>query len=191
MSLYINGSDQFFDIGNDPATLQTKEVHHVSIIAAGVLTLTSLYFLLQTFLSQPRSLTDKAGNKIPAGPWGLPVVGQLHLFLINWKVLPFAHVLTPISGSFFYLTHYPELKLDYWAKKFGDLYSIWLGNQLFLIVSDPVIAKELMVSNGNVFSSRKEMFIKSQTVFAGRGITATPYNERWYAAPIIFRDGFI
>ena len=23
------------------------------------------------------------------------------------------------------------------------------------------------------------MFIKSQTVFAGRGITATPYNDRW------------
>lgn len=23
------------------------------------------------------------------------------------------------------------------------------------------------------------MYIKSQTVFAGRGITATPYNERW------------
>jgi cytochrome P450 len=36
-----------------------------------------------------------------------------------------------------------------------------------------------MVTNGAVFSSRKEMFIKSQTVFAGRGITATPYNDRW------------
>ena len=83
------------------------------------------------------------------------------------------------SGSFPFLTQYPELKLDYWAKKFGDLYSIWLGNQLFVIVSDPGIAKDLMVTNGSVFSSRKEMFIKSQTVFAGRGITATPYNDRW------------
>ncbi|KAG8533421.1 uncharacterized protein KY384_002204 [Bacidia gigantensis] len=36
-----------------------------------------------------------------------------------------------------------------------------------------------MVTNGNIFSSRKEMFIKSQTIFAGRGITATPYNDRW------------
>ena len=24
------------------------------------------------------------------------------------------------------------------------------------------------------------MFIKSKTVFAGRGITATPYNDRWW-----------
>ncbi len=72
------------------------------------------------------------------------------------------------------------MTLDYWAKRFGDLYSVWLGNQLFVIVSDPEIAKDLMVTNGAVFSSRKEMFIKSQTVFAGRGITATPYNDRWW-----------
>lgn len=82
-------------------------------------------------------------------------------------------------GSFPFLTQYPELTLDKWAKRFGSLYSIWLGNQLFVIVSSPQIAKDLMVTHGAVFSSRKEMFIKSQTVFAGRGITATPYNDRW------------
>ena len=56
---------------------------------------------------------------------------------------------------------------------------MWLGDQLFVIVSNPKIAKDLMVTNGAIFSSRKEMFIKSQTIFAGRGITATPYNDRW------------
>lgn len=61
---------------------------------------------------------------------------------------------------------------------------MWLGNQLFVIVSDPGIAKDLMVTNGAVFSSRKEMFIKSQIVFAGRGITATPYNDRWCVEPV-------
>lgn len=44
-------------------------------------------------------------------------------------------------GSFPFLTHYPELTLDYWAKRFGPLYSLWLGNQLFMIVSDPNIVK--------------------------------------------------
>ena len=84
-----------------------------------------------------------------------------------------------VPGSFPFLTQYPELSLDKWAKKFGNLYSIWLGKQLFVIVSDPAIAKDLMVTNGGTFSSRKEMFVKSQTVFVGRGITATPYNDRW------------
>ncbi|ROV91045.1 hypothetical protein VMCG_09608 [Cytospora schulzeri] len=103
-----------------------------------------------------RKLYDRAGNKIPHGPAPLPIV-----------------------GSFPFLTHFPEVTLDKWTKKFGDLYSIWLGNQLFVIISSPQIAKDLMVTNGAVFSSRKEMFIKSQIVFAGRGITATPYNDRW------------
>jgi hypothetical protein len=84
------------------------------------------------------------------------------------------------KGSFPLLTHYPELTLSKWAQKFGALYSVWLGNQLFMIISSPEIAKDLMITNGAVFSSRKEMFIKSQTVFVGRGITATPYNATWF-----------
>ncbi|POS73604.1 hypothetical protein DHEL01_v207996 [Diaporthe helianthi] len=103
-----------------------------------------------------RELCDKAGNKIPDGPKPLPIL-----------------------GSFPLLTQYPELTLDKWARKYGGLYSVWLGNQLFVIVSSPQVAKDLMVTNGAVFSSRKDLFIKSQTVFAGRGITATPYNDLW------------
>ena len=91
-----------------------------------------------------------------------------------------------LSGSFPFLTDYPELTLDHWAKKFGDLYSIWLGNQLFVIISDPQIVKDLMVTNGSVFSSRKEMYLKSQIIFAGRGITATPYNDKWSVLFFIF-----
>ncbi|KAF2450909.1 cytochrome P450 [Karstenula rhodostoma CBS 690.94] len=83
------------------------------------------------------------------------------------------------KGSFPMLTHYPELTLDKWARKYGSLYSVRLGNQLFAIVSSPGIAKDLMITQGAIFSNRKEMFIKSQIVFAGRGITATPYNDRW------------
>ena len=82
-------------------------------------------------------------------------------------------------GCLPFLTRYPELVLDHWAKVFGRLYSFRLGAQLFVVISDPAIAKDLLVNNGSVFSSRKEMFVKSQTIFAGRGITASPYNGRW------------
>ncbi|KAL0957853.1 hypothetical protein HGRIS_000037 [Hohenbuehelia grisea] len=132
---------------------------HVPSITQGIVLVASLvsavvYLFLKTIFS--RGPVDGNGNSIPSGPIGLPIV-----------------------GSFPFLTNYPELTLDYWAKKFGPLYSLWLGNQLFVIVSDPQIVKDLMVTNGAVFSSRKEMFLKSQTIFAGRGITATPYNDTW------------
>ena len=83
------------------------------------------------------------------------------------------------GSSFNSLTHYPELVLDKWAEAFGKIYSLWLGNQLFVIVFEASIAKDLIVTNGNVFSCRKEIFLKSQTIIAGRGITATLYNNRW------------
>ncbi|ORX93665.1 cytochrome P450 [Clohesyomyces aquaticus] len=85
----------------------------------------------------------------------------------------------PIVGSFPFLTRFPELSLDRWARKYGPLYSINLGDQLFVIISDPGIAKDLMVSHGGVFSDRKELFMKSHTIFKGRGITPTPYNDLW------------
>ncbi|KAF5318738.1 hypothetical protein D9619_011047 [Psilocybe cf. subviscida] len=128
--------------------------HGITVLALASLVSAAVY-IVSRFL-QRRPLTDAKGNSIPDGPTGLPIV-----------------------GSFPFLTDYPELTLDHWAKKFGSLYSVWLGNQLFVIVSDPQIVKDLMVTNGSIFSSRKEMFLKSQIIFAGRGITATPYNDRW------------
>ncbi|PSN72655.1 cytochrome P450 [Corynespora cassiicola Philippines] len=77
------------------------------------------------------------------------------------------------------LTRYPELTLDRWSRKSGPLYSVNLGNQLFIIDSDPTVAKDLKITNGVIFSDRKEIFIKNQTVLFGRGITVTPYNNRW------------
>ena len=56
-------------------------------------------------------------------------------------------------GSFPFLTHYPELMLDHWYKKFEPLYLLWLGNRLFVVISDPGIANNLFVTNGAAFSS--------------------------------------
>ena len=84
-----------------------------------------------------------------------------------------------MSGSFYSLMSFPELKLYEWAQKFGSICSMWLGNQLFVVISDPNVVKDLLVSNGAIFSSRKEMYVKSKLVFAGRGITTTPYDDKW------------
>ncbi|EJD04512.1 cytochrome P450 [Fomitiporia mediterranea MF3/22] len=142
------------------STIDVPEVQlNYAIVLAGCLVFASLYVLPKSLSALNlfgRRLYNKAGYATPNGPVGLPIV-----------------------GSFPFLSHYPERMLDYWYKKFGPLYSLWLGNQHFVIITDPGIAKDLLVTNGAVFSSRKEMFIKSQTVFVGRGITATPYNDRW------------
>ncbi|KAF9524744.1 cytochrome P450 [Crepidotus variabilis] len=130
-----------------------RSIANYSILLTSVFAV-AIYLIFKS-LSGGR-LSDGKGNKIPDGPVGLPIL-----------------------GSFPFLTRYPELTLDYWAQKFGSLYSVYLGNQLVVVISDPQIVKDLTVTNGAVFSSRKEMFLKSQNIFVGRGVTATPYNDRW------------
>jgi hypothetical protein len=98
-----------------------------------------------------RNLEDKNGHSIPPGP--------------------------PLRYP--YLRRCPERALQAWSKTYGPLFSVWIGNQLFVVISDARIAKDLLVSNGAVFSSRKQYFIKSQTILRGRAITATAYNDKW------------
>jgi hypothetical protein len=81
-----------------------------------------------------------------------------------------------------FLRRYPERALRAWARTYGPLFSVWMGNQLFVVVSDARIAKDLLVSNGSIFSSRKQYFMKNQTILRGRAITATPYNDTWSVA---------
>ena len=107
------------------------------------------YFLAPIFLR--KWISDQNGNTLPPGP--------------------------PVRYAF--LRKYPELVLDYWAKKYGPLFSIWMGTQLFIVVSDPHIARDLLVTHGAVFSSRKRYFIKNQIILRGRAITASEYGDKW------------
>ncbi|KAJ7768172.1 cytochrome P450 [Mycena maculata] len=75
-----------------------------------------------------------------------------------------------------FLRKYPERALSGWAKKFDPLFFIWMGNQLFVMISDPKIAHDLL---GAIFSSRKQYFMKNQTILAGRAIAVSPYDDKW------------
>ncbi|KAH9959782.1 cytochrome P450 [Russula dissimulans] len=98
-----------------------------------------------------RNLKDKDGHPIPPGP------------LLRY----------------YFLRRYPELTLRSWSRVYGPLFSVWMGNQLFVVISDARIAKDLLVSNGAIFSSRKQYFMKYRTILRGRAITSTPYNDTW------------
>ena len=98
-----------------------------------------------------RNLKDKDGHPIPPGPL-------------------FRHAV---------IRPYPERVLRDWSKTYGPLFSLWMGDQLFVVISDARISKDLLVSNGAIFSSRKPYFMKSQTILRGLGITTTPYNDTW------------
>ena len=98
-----------------------------------------------------RNIVNKDGDPIPPGP-----------------LLRYA-----------FLGKHPERALHAWVQKYGRLFSLFMGDQLFMVISDPQIAHDLLMKNGRIFSSRKEEFIKNQTILRGRSITATPYGDIW------------
>ena len=98
-----------------------------------------------------KNLKDKDGHPIPPGP------------LFRYAAI----------------RSYPERVLKNWSKTYGPLFSLWMGGHLFVVISDACIAKDLLVSNSAIFSSRKPYFMKSQTILHGLAITATPYNDKW------------
>ena len=98
-----------------------------------------------------RNLKDKDGHPIPPGP------------LLRRAAI----------------RHHPERVLRDWSRTYGPLFSVWMGDQLFVVISDARIAKDLLVNNGAIFSSRKPYFMKSQMILRGLSITATPYNNKW------------
>lgn len=108
-----------------------------------------LYLVLPYILR--KNLVDKDGHPLPPGP----------LF------------------RYAFLRKYPERALAAWAKTYGSLFSIWMGSQLFVVISDAHVARELLVNHGAIFSSRKKYFMKNQTILAGRAITASAYDDTW------------
>ncbi|TCD64999.1 hypothetical protein EIP91_003367 [Steccherinum ochraceum] len=111
--------------------------------------ITALYFIVPLFIR--RNITDAKGHSIPPGP----------LF------------------RYAFLRKYPERALYKWAQQYGPLFSVFMGNQLFVVISDPQVAKDLLVTNGAIFSSRKRYFMKNQTILRGRAITASEYDDTW------------
>ncbi|KAG6902440.1 hypothetical protein C0995_016619 [Termitomyces sp. Mi166 len=54
-----------------------------------------------------------------------------------------------------------------------------MGSQLFVVIPDPQIARDLLVTNGSIFSSRKRYFMKNQVILRGRAIKASEYGDKW------------
>ncbi|KAJ7063977.1 cytochrome P450 [Mycena amicta] len=98
-----------------------------------------------------KNLVDKDGNPLPPGPY----------------------------FRYAYLGQYNELIFDRWAKRYGPIFSVWFGDQLFVVLSDPIVVQDLLVENGAIFSSRKDYFIKNKVILHNRALTANPYDQRW------------
>lgn len=133
---------------------QSFFTHLVMCIPGGfttiIVTTAVLSYMVYHHLSQPKHL--------PPGPWGLPLLGTLPFI--------FAH---PRKN--------PNEVIQGWSKKFGDIWSMKLGSEVGVMLSNWTVAKEAFVDQGDHTSHKQlmkdmiEMFDGAGGIVHGNGLT--------------------
>jgi cytochrome P450 len=115
-------------------------------------------FLLLLSLAWLLKLSKRSKvQKLPPGPWKLPIIGNLHNLI----------------GS---LPHHAFREL---ALKHGPLMHLKLGDASTLIVSSPKMASELMKTHDLSFVQRPLLLAPKIITYGGSDIAFSPYGEFW------------
>ena len=95
--------------------------------------------------------------RMPPGPTPLPFIG-------NKLQLPKSK---------------PWVQFQDWSKKYGPIYTIWIGRRPTVIISDPAIATELLEARSSKYSSRPRMVAMGELLWDGASILVKPYGKEW------------
>ena len=106
-------------------------------------------------LGRPANKTSH--QKLPPGPWKLPIIGNLH----------------NLVGS---LPHHALRKL---SKKHGPFMHLQLGQVSAVIVSSPRMAREIMKTHDLSFAQRPQILASEIVTYGGSDIAFSPYGEYW------------
>ncbi|KAI6714582.1 hypothetical protein JHW43_002846 [Diplocarpon mali] len=94
---------------------------------------------------------------LPPGPFPLPFVGNT----------------LSIPRDKFWVT------LEEWSKVYGPMWTLWLGRNPQIIISDPAIAADLMTRRGSKYSSRPRSIVFGEILSEGSSTAFMPYGHSW------------
>lgn len=60
----------------------------------------------------------------------------------------------PLVGNLLHVQDYSAQKYQEWAKTYGDVYQVQLGNTTILLINSAAAAKKFFITNSHTFSSR-------------------------------------
>ncbi|KAF0471081.1 cytochrome P450 [Gigaspora margarita] len=103
-----------------------------------------------------RSNTTRDLNKLPSPP------GSLFYF-----------------GHFFQIGNEPHKIFTEWARSLGDIYSVQLGQQNWIILTSDKIVGELLQKRGAKYSTRVPSHYTFKILTRGKGYAGSPYDERY------------
>ncbi|KAK7206966.1 cytochrome P450 [Myxozyma melibiosi] len=95
--------------------------------------------------------------RMPPGPFPLPFIG-------NKLIIPQSK---------------PWITFQEWSYKYGPIFTIWIGRRPTVIISDPVIAAELMEKRSTKYSSRPRFVTMGELYNKMSTILVQPYGKEW------------
>ncbi|KIK64878.1 hypothetical protein GYMLUDRAFT_160779 [Collybiopsis luxurians FD-317 M1] len=102
----------------------------------------------------------RAGGKLPPGPRGIPILGNL-------LQIP---VLRP----------YPKFRE--WAKQYGPVFSLKLGSQIVIVLNTAQAANDLLNTRSKIYSSRAPPHVAHDIMSDGQRLVFLPYDKEWKTA---------
>ncbi|KAI1871228.1 uncharacterized protein JN550_004673 [Neoarthrinium moseri] len=133
----------FLTLIEEVLRLQTKNGYQ-TLLGIGIMVPLALFGLYIFYV--PNTITDRRRLKLPPGPPGWPLIGNLYDFSDSEQV---------------------RYKVRQWHKKFGDVFYTRVGGVDYVWLSSPKAVKDLMDKRSSIYSSRPYLPL-AQDVASGR-----------------------
>ncbi|CAI8588926.1 unnamed protein product [Vicia faba] len=119
------------------------------------LILISLFFLIITLKFFFRTTTPRFNN-LPPGPPFLPIIGNLH------------QLKQPLHRTFQTL-----------SQKHGQIFSLWFGSRLVVVVSSLTAAQECFTKHDIVLANRPHFLTGKYIAYNNTTVAQAPYGDHW------------
>ncbi|RDW80861.1 hypothetical protein BP5796_05559 [Coleophoma crateriformis] len=98
----------------------------------------------------------------------------------KWLRMPPGPTPLPFIGNKFQLPqHKPWIKFQEWSHAYGPVFTLWVGRRPTLVISDPLVAVELMEKRSHKYSSRPRFVVMGEILNNMASILVQPYGKEW------------
>ncbi|XP_054787731.1 cytochrome P450 81E8-like [Prosopis cineraria] len=109
------------------------------------------FFFTLKLLHQSRKFKN-----IPPGPFSLPIIGNLH------------QLTKPLHRAFHKI-----------SQRYGQIFSLWFGSRLVVVVSSPSAVQECFTRNDIVLANRPRFLASEYIAYNSTTVVFSPYGDHW------------
>ncbi|PNX80085.1 isoflavone 2'-hydroxylase-like protein [Trifolium pratense] len=101
-------------------------------------------------------ITTKKLKNLPPGPLSIPIIGNIH------------QLKHPLHRTLYNL-----------SQKYGQVFSLWFGSRLVVVVSSPSIVHECFTKNDTILANRPPLLAGKHIGYNYTAVTVAPYGDHW------------